>query len=311
MLSDLQKQSAQAIVNIFETSQPLGDYGKVTLLAGDSGHLTYGRSQTTLASGNLFLLIKAYCEAPNAQFGSALSTFLSRLEDIDLVLDNDISFRELLRSAGDDPVMQEVQDAFFDRVYWEPAAASANFIGSKSALGMAVVYDSRIHGSWHRMRDRTTKKHGALKDLGEKKWMKRYVKTRRDWLANHSNKLLRKTVYRMDALKKLRDEGRWDLALPFTVRGIIVDAAALTGRSMRVSAEVTEERLLRLRNPFMRGADVLTVQKALKNTGIAVDTDGVFGPATHAAVLEFQQQNALISDGVVGSATRTSLRLDL
>ena len=45
MSAELQKKTTQAIVNIFETSQPLGDYGKVTLLAGDSGHLTYGRSQ--------------------------------------------------------------------------------------------------------------------------------------------------------------------------------------------------------------------------------------------------------------------------
>ena len=72
MLSDLQKKTAQAIVNVFETSQVLGDYGKVTLLPGDSGHLTYGRSQTTLASGNLFLLINAYCQAGDAAFGPAL-----------------------------------------------------------------------------------------------------------------------------------------------------------------------------------------------------------------------------------------------
>ena len=43
-ITDLQKKTAQAIVNIFETGQVHGDYGKVTLLSGDSGHLTYGRS---------------------------------------------------------------------------------------------------------------------------------------------------------------------------------------------------------------------------------------------------------------------------
>ncbi len=123
MVTDLQKKSVQAIVNVFETGGPLGDYGKVTLLAGDSGHLTYGRSQTTLASGNLLLLIRAYCGAPEAAFGAALAAFLGRLEDTDLGLDHDGSFRGLLAEAGDDPVMQTVQDAFFDRVYWEPAEA--------------------------------------------------------------------------------------------------------------------------------------------------------------------------------------------
>ncbi|MBI4472716.1 MAG: hypothetical protein HY646_08615 [Acidobacteria bacterium] len=46
-ISDLQERTAQAIANIFETGRAHGDYGKVTLLAGDRGHLTYGRSQTT------------------------------------------------------------------------------------------------------------------------------------------------------------------------------------------------------------------------------------------------------------------------
>ena len=56
MLTDLQKKTAQAIVQIFETSRVLGNYGQVTLLRGDTGHLTYGKAQTTLGSGNLALL---------------------------------------------------------------------------------------------------------------------------------------------------------------------------------------------------------------------------------------------------------------
>src|SRR5215831_16707865 len=67
-ITELQKKTAQTIVNIFETGHVRGDYGMVTLLASDYGHLTYGRSQTTLASGNLFLLIRAYCQAQDAQF---------------------------------------------------------------------------------------------------------------------------------------------------------------------------------------------------------------------------------------------------
>ena len=54
-LTKTQKRTAQAIVNIFETGRVHGDYGQVTLLAGDTGHLTYGRAQTTLASANLSL----------------------------------------------------------------------------------------------------------------------------------------------------------------------------------------------------------------------------------------------------------------
>ena len=82
-MNPVQKQIAEAIVNIFETGRPHGDYGAVTVLRGDSGHLTYGRSQTTLGSGNLFLLIKAYCERDDAQFHGVLKTYLPRLESRD------------------------------------------------------------------------------------------------------------------------------------------------------------------------------------------------------------------------------------
>ncbi|MCX5852459.1 MAG: hypothetical protein NT072_10480 [Deltaproteobacteria bacterium] len=48
MISKIQKKTAQAIVNIFESGRPRGDYGCVTVMAGDTGHLTHGRNQTTL-----------------------------------------------------------------------------------------------------------------------------------------------------------------------------------------------------------------------------------------------------------------------
>ncbi len=310
MITDLQKRSVQAIVNIFETGQALGDYGKVTLLSGDSGHLTYGRSQTTLASGNLYLLIKAYCAAPDAALADGLSPFLARLEDIDLSLDRDMAFRTLLEEAGSDLVMQDVQDRFFDRVYWEPAVKSAAFIDSKTPLGQAAIYDSRIHGSWHRIRDRTIGLHKTLAEVGEKPWIERYVKVRRDWLANHSNTLLRKTVYRMDALQDLIDGNRWELALPLTVRGVEISEAVLSGSPLRASAEVAEARLLRLRQPFMAGEDVRDVQTALAAKGLDVEVDSVFGPGTRAAVAKFQEAEGLTPDGMAGPATRARLGID-
>jgi cell wall-associated NlpC family hydrolase len=53
-----------------------------------------------------------------------------------------------------------------------------------------------------------------------------------------------------------------------------------------------------------RGASVAAVQRAL---GIAAD--GVFGPATKAAVLRFQRAHGLAADGVVGSITSGALGL--
>ncbi len=310
MLTPLQKQAAQAIVNIFETGTARGRYGQVTLLAGDSGHLTYGRAQTTLASGNLYLLVKAYCEAAGASAAAELEAYLDRLLRRDLSLDRDMGFRELLRAAGDDPVMQAEQDAFFDRVYWEPAVKSAAFITARTALGAAIVYDSRVHGSWHLLRDRTLDQHGALEALGEEAWLARYVELRRDWLATHSNQLLHKTVYRMDSFVQLIGKAKWDLGLPFSVRGVRIDEDVLTAPiPVRASAASPDERTLMLRRPFMRGEDVRAVQQALADSGIAVDVDGVFGPGTERAVIGLQTREGLTLDGIVGPATRAALGL--
>ena len=311
MLDPLQKAAAQAIVNVFETSEARGDYAKVTLLPGDSGHLTYGRAQTTLGSGNLHVLIRNYCEQPEAAFADDLRRYLPPLEARDTSLDHDGTFRSLLHEAGGDPVMCETQDAFFDRVYWAPAARSAGSLGLESALGHAVVYDSRIHGSWGRMRARTDERHGTAQALGEQPWVRAYVDTRRDWLANHDNTLLRRTVYRMDAFRALFDEDRWDLALPFTVRGVRIDEGVLSASApVRASAGEEDERVLLLRRPFMRGEDVRRVQEALKDGGMEIAPDGIFGPATEMAVTRFQAREGLTVDGVVGPATRAALGLD-
>ncbi len=235
MLSELQKQAAQAIVNIFETGRPRGEYGQVTVLAGDTGHLTYGRAQTTLASGNLHLLIDGYCATDGAVMADALRPYLDRLDRQDTALDDDAALHGLLRQAGDDPVMQAVQDGFFDRVYWAPALKSAAYINAESALGTAIVYDSRIHGSWHRIRDRTVEQHGDLGAVGERAWLGHYVDVRRNWLATHLNSILHGTVYRMDSFRELMADETWDLSLPFVVRGLRIDEETLTSsESLRV-----------------------------------------------------------------------------
>jgi len=172
-----------------------------------------------------------------------------------------------------------------------------------------VVYDSHIHGSWKRMRDRAIDRFGQAAAIGENTWIAHYIQTRRDWLANHSNSLLRKTVYRMDALRKLMDQGKWALELPLHVRGVRIDEDVLGGRPLRASAQDENERLLLLRTPYMEGGDVKEVQEVLVELGLLTDADGVLGPKTAEAVKKFQARNSLEVDGIVGPATRRVLGL--
>lgn len=226
-LSALQKRTAQAIVNIFETGTVLGKYGQVTVIEHDTGHLTFGRSQTTLSTGNLGRLIGTYCDTAGARFGKRLEQFLPALRARDIALDRHQKLHNLLRATADDAVMREVQDAFFDSTYWQPAIGEAAALQIATPLGIATVYDSVVHGSWTHVRDLTNDSAGKIAKLGEKAWITAYIATRRHWLATHARADLRPTVYRMEALGALAAQGNWPLQLPMLVRDEEISLASL------------------------------------------------------------------------------------
>lgn len=58
----------------------------------------------------------------------------------------------------------------------------------------------------------------------------------------------------------------------------------------------------------MRGAEVKSLQQTLTKKGYSTNgIDGVFGPATEAAVKKFQKSKKLKADGIVGPATKKAL----
>ena len=299
MLTETQQRTAEAIVNIFETSRVRGDYGRVTVIRGDTGHVTFGRSQTTLASGNLHALLKQYTDRRDAHFAVTLAPYLPRLRDRDVTLDTDLHLHNVLRATADDPLMRIVQDEFFGVRYWTPAARAADREGIATPLGVAVVYDSTVHGSWEKIRDRTNLACGKVSAAGERPWISRYVTERRAWLAGHSRPDLRATVYRMDGFRRLIELDAWSLTLPLVIHDIEVSLTSLAASPLGCyDGPAPGSRVLTLQAPLQRGLDVRLVQLGLSRRGVDIRADGIFGEDSARCVRGFQTVQSLPPTGI-------------
>ncbi|ADG04809.1 L,D-transpeptidase family protein [Kyrpidia tusciae] len=73
---------------------------------------------------------------------------------------------------------------------------------------------------------------------------------------------------------------------------------------------ILASRFLRLTTPYMRGPDVIAVQRRLTVFGRLSSWDGIYGPVTARAVAEFQRASGLLSDGIVGPATWVALGIE-
>lgn len=83
-----------------------------------------------------------------------------------------------------------------------------------------------------------------------------------------------------------------------------------TWRSLYEAGYRLGDRLLFLRRPMLRGEDVSELQSRLNSLGFdAGQPDGIFGPDTERAVLDFQRNRGLAEDRVAGPAVITEIRL--
>jgi N-acetylmuramoyl-L-alanine amidase len=83
-----------------------------------------------------------------------------------------------------------------------------------------------------------------------------------------------------------------------------------TWRSLYEAGYRLGDRLLFLRRPMMRGEDVAELQSRLGSLGFDTGkVDGIFGPDTEAAVIDFQHNRHLAEDGKVGPEAVTEIHL--
>jgi len=75
LLTEEQISTIEAIVCVVKSGRT-DKYDAIATMKGDTGGLSFGRHQASLGSGNLYKLVKAYCDAPGAAWADELQPYL-------------------------------------------------------------------------------------------------------------------------------------------------------------------------------------------------------------------------------------------
>jgi chitosanase len=225
--TETDKAKALAIVHIFETSRPFGDYAACVVL-NDGAGVSYGINQFTHRSGSLLAVVREYLRSPNlpAQHRRVLEGCLPSLSDKTPAavehLSHDSVFKQVLREAAADPAMRAAQQSVAFSLYLRPALQICSRFGFVLPLSLAVVYDSVTHGSWDLISARVgvvrTTFRGGSSDEFEKAWISEYVARRHRWLTEVRR--LRSTNYRTRFFLAQIGGQNWKLDLPLSVQGV-------------------------------------------------------------------------------------------
>jgi chitosanase len=169
--------------------------------------------------GNLKKMLRSYC-LKNGKYSEQFTSYIPSIGVKSLVKDSE--FINLLKESASDPLMQETQEEAYDEMYINPAYAFCNKNNFTEELSKLVICDSYLHsGSILSLLRNMFSERPPINGGDEKVWIESYCKARRKWLANHSNKILNKTVYRMDFMLDRIKKGDWSLSQsPFDANGV-------------------------------------------------------------------------------------------
>jgi hypothetical protein len=113
----------------------------------DTGIVSYGRFQFTLAASSLFGVLDRYLKASSSATANELrSNYYQRVKDRDPNLRKDERFKTLLKDAANEPPMQEAQDFIATERYWNVVQElSVKPRNIRTPLGQALTFDMGIN----------------------------------------------------------------------------------------------------------------------------------------------------------------------
>lgn len=217
--SERDKLKALAIVHIFETSKPLGDYSAVAVL-NDGAGISYGINQFTHRSGSLAAVLDRYAKLKGRTHGVVASVLQDLRSGSKISMHSANSqLKTVLANMGGEPEMQRAQREIAFEMYMQPAIDACEGSDFTLPLSLAVVYDSINHGSFGKIRDRVQLNFPASikPEEFEREWISTYIRKRDEWL--ESIPRLKSTDYRTDFFLAQIARGNWNLDLPLNVHG--------------------------------------------------------------------------------------------
>jgi hypothetical protein len=140
------RRAAFAITAAFE------GHGYAAYQNYDTGIVSYGRFQFTLAASSLGNVVNQYLAKSNSAAANELrANYLARINAKEEALRNDTRLKELLIAAANEPEMQDVQDEVARVGYWQPMLdLSITPRGIRLPLSLALAFDMAInHGLRH------------------------------------------------------------------------------------------------------------------------------------------------------------------
>lgn len=212
----------ERIINCFESGYPDSTYTRcIVRNIGNiqSPQIIYGRVNIT-EKGELRRLVTDYV-LREGRYASDIFPYMKVIGFVELYRDD--IFKDLLRKAGNDPLMRELQDNF---VFTRYVSATRWCYVRKLRLPLTVlvvfesfVAHSRMSKTILRQVTKPLPKNGGF----EKEWLHNYLVKRRSWLGRSRNPRHSREQYRMDCFFEQIERDNWYLEqIPVTVKAVDV-----------------------------------------------------------------------------------------